>query len=68
MIVIPSLHNLKISGISFLDSGLSKCHRQVPQFQGVVDAVEVVAGVVVVVVVVDARGPATIQMNHDVQK
>ena len=67
--MIPSLHILKISGISFLDSGLSsKCHRQVPQFQGVVDAVEVVAGVVVVVVVVDARGPATIQMNHDVQK
>ena len=64
--MIPSLHILKISGISFLDSGVSKCHRQVPQFQGVVDAVEVVVGVVVVVV--DARGPATIQMNHDVQK
>jgi len=30
------------------------------QFQGVVDAVEVVAGVVVVVVVVDARGPVVV--------
>ena len=66
--MIPSLHILKISGISFLDSGVSKCHRQVPQFQGVVDDVVVVVCVVVVVVVVDARGPATIKMNHDVQK
>ena len=66
--MIPSLHILKISGISSLDSGVSKCHRQLPQFQGDVDAVVVVVGVVVVVVVVDARGPATIQMNHDVQK
>ena len=66
--MIPSLHILKISYISFIDSCVSKCHRQVPQFQGVVDAVEVVVGVVVDFVVVDARGPATIQMNHDVQK